>query len=119
MSSGKINTDSMITNKFRFLDAAKAYELFNSDKPYLAILLEYDFEFSKKPNNIIKLKNSNYKKIIGAPTLGFIGAGNYARSTLIPAFKKSNVNLKTIASSGGASSLSCAKNLDLMKPQLI
>jgi predicted dehydrogenase len=39
----------------------------------------------------------------GRPTVGFIGAGNYATGVLIPAFVKTKARLKSVASSGGVS----------------
>jgi predicted dehydrogenase len=39
------------------------------------------------------------------PAVGFVGAGNYARRILIPAFKKTGVRLETVASSGGVSAV--------------
>jgi predicted dehydrogenase/threonine dehydrogenase-like Zn-dependent dehydrogenase len=39
------------------------------------------------------------------PVIGFIGAGNYASRILIPAFKQANVELDTLASSTGVSSV--------------
>jgi len=39
------------------------------------------------------------------PVVGFIGAGNYASRVLIPAFKQANVELHTLASSTGVSSV--------------
>ena len=41
---------------------------------------------------------------VGAvPVVGFIGAGNYASRTLIPAFKKAGAVLDTLVTSGGIS----------------
>jgi predicted dehydrogenase len=37
------------------------------------------------------------------PVVGFIGAGNYASRTLIPAFKEAGAGLDTLVSSGGIS----------------
>ena len=105
MSEGKINVKPMITHRFPFADAERAYELIMSDKPSLGIVLEYENEEKQGEEfrkTTIKI-NPTFRKISGVPNLGFIGAGNYAGSVLIPAFRKLNVNLKSIASSGGIS----------------
>src|SRR5690606_17943703 len=41
--------------------------------------------------------------------VGFIGAGNYASSTLIPAFAKAGASLHTVTSAAGVSSVSAAR----------
>ena len=49
----------------------------------------------------IKNKAQLSSSTIELPSVGFIGAGNYASRMLIPAFKKAGARLHTISSSGG------------------
>ena len=70
----------------------------SNGNPLKKVVIKSGFEIENLEISIPKIK-----KIGGVPTLSFIGAGNYAGSVLIPAFKKQLVNLKSIASSGGLS----------------
>ncbi len=106
-----IKYDLLRTAEFSFEEAASAYEKIIKDSSSLGIVLNYD-QSNAVDNDTIEInKNSpkfnKYKSVV----LGSIGAGNYAGRVLLPAFKKSDVFLKTIASSQGASSGHIAKKL--------
>ena len=104
MCEGKLDVKSLITHRFPFEDAIQAYDLISSDENSLGIIFEYNQDRKAIQMGRTILLGSNIKKIEGTPTLSFIGAGNYAGTVLIPAFKKQKVNLKTIVSSSGLSS---------------
>ena len=104
ISEGKINTNVLTSHVVPFDEAKKAYEIIENDSSSLGVVLDY--QRSDKPTldkDTVKLK-SNKKQILNAPTIGFIGAGNFAKTVLIPAFSNQNVNLKTLASVNGVSS---------------
>lgn len=46
---------------------------------------------------------------LGAPVVGFMGAGNYAGRVLIPAFKEAGASLRTVVSGGGVSAVHFGK----------
>jgi predicted dehydrogenase/threonine dehydrogenase-like Zn-dependent dehydrogenase len=104
VSNKRINLDDLITHVYKFEDFNKAYELINTNKSkekYIGVLLEY------KTNNIqnrIEIKKEfNYKKK-ALVNIGLIGAGNFARSTIIPKMIKSNkYYFKALATTGGVS----------------
>ena len=87
MAAGALNVDALITHRFEFEDAPKAYDVLTEDKSGLGILLKY--------NSVVETRTE--KKVILKPiqidaqnaVVGFIGAGNYASRILIPAFKSS------------------------------
>ena len=99
MAAGALNVDALITHRFEFEDAPKAYDVLTEDKSGLGILLKY--------NSAVETRTE--KKVILKPiqidaqnaVVGFIGAGNYASRILIPAFKKAASQLHTIVTSGG------------------
>ena len=99
MAAGTLNVDALITHRFEFEDAPKAYDVLTEDKSGLGILLKY--------NSAVETRTE--KKVILKPiqidaqnaVVGFIGAGNYASRILIPAFKKAASQLHTIVTSGG------------------
>jgi len=101
MASGQVDVKPLITHRFEFEDAPKAYDLLTTDKTALGILLKYSSEPSTRHVTTVKLSSG---AIIGnsqKPVVGFIGAGNYASRMLIPAFKAAGAQLHTIATSGG------------------
>ncbi|MBU2704608.1 bi-domain-containing oxidoreductase [Zooshikella marina] len=102
ISRGQLNVMPLITHRFKFENAENAYEMLSSGKPALGILLQYNQEDITKFSQEIILNNDityNPKK----PSIGFIGAGNYASRMLIPAFDKFKPNFKMISSTTGIS----------------
>ncbi|MBO2632301.1 bi-domain-containing oxidoreductase [Shewanella algae] len=100
MASGQLDVKPLITHRFKFEDAAQAYELLTSDKSTLGILLQYQSETSTRHEKTITLNNEATFEA-SKPVVGFVGAGNYASRMLIPAFKAGGAQLHTIATSGG------------------
>ncbi len=100
MASGQVDVKPLITHRFEFEDAAKAYDLLTTDKTALGILLKYSSEPESRHTATVSLNKAeafNPQK----PVVGFVGAGNYASRILIPAFKAGGAQLHTIATSGG------------------
>jgi predicted dehydrogenase/threonine dehydrogenase-like Zn-dependent dehydrogenase len=103
----KINFENLITQSYDFNKALDAYGTIINDKSCLGVLLKYHSE--SKPsldntrilNHKTPLKNEINEKM---PGISFIGSGNYARMTLIPAFKKHNASFRFLSSTGGLSS---------------
>ena len=100
MASGQVDVKPLITHRFKFEDAAQAYELLTSDKSALGILLQYQSDSSARHEKSITL-DSEATFEASKPVVGFVGAGNYASRMLIPAFKAGGAQLHTIATSGG------------------
>ncbi|NOI95787.1 bi-domain-containing oxidoreductase [Vibrio sp. T3Y01] len=100
MSSGQVDVKPLITHRFKFEDAAQAYELLTSDKSALGILLQYQSDSSTRHEKSVTLNNEATFEA-SKPVVGFVGAGNYASRMLIPAFKAGGAQLHTIATSGG------------------
>lgn len=106
----KLRLDELISHKFMIDDAERAYELIMEKKPYLGILLEYPDHVDHIDRLIIN-KEANFKQLNNEIiTLGVIGAGNFAASTLLPSLKKiNNIKLKGLAATTGLSVHSIAK----------
>lgn len=102
MANGQLNVKSLITNRFKFEEAAQAYDLLTSEKSALGILLQYRSDTAARHEKSVLLD----KKMVfqaNKPVVAFVGAGNYASRMLIPAFKAGGAQLHTIATSGGIS----------------
>ena len=111
MGKGKLNISSLISHRFLIEDSIKAYDLISSGQPSLGILLSYNGKKIDRSSRVITTIKKPYTHKEGQlkNTVSFIGSGNYATSTLIPAFKSAGVKLKSICSASGVSGLHAAR----------
>lgn len=116
MASGQLNVEPLITHRFLFEDAPKAYNVLVQERNALGILLQYKTDTKTRLIDMVDLisetepTSTNVKSdgqipksssIMTDARIGFIGAGNYASRVLIPAFKASGATLHTISTSSG------------------
>jgi len=104
MSSGMLDVKSVITHRFDIENAIDAYSLLD-DSSALGIVLNYP---SQDQTILTKSKVELSKQVAktinsSIPCVGFMGAGNYASRTLIPAFREAGAILDTLVTSGGIS----------------
>jgi len=108
MQNKRLNVLPLISHRFLFEKAEEAYKLISSKESSLGIVLQYPLKKEKAlkalfSRNIIFIQSKNAEKNPIEPVIGMIGAGNFTNQVLLPALKKTNVRLKSIASSGGVS----------------
>jgi predicted dehydrogenase/threonine dehydrogenase-like Zn-dependent dehydrogenase len=102
----RLQVEQMITHRFPFSDAESAYEMVTKNtEPHLGVILEYDAEPKEKsPRLRTPVSLSTGEKASGKCVLGVIGAGNFARTVLLPRLKKINgVELHTLVTQRGIS----------------
>lgn len=99
MAAGTLNVEPLITQRFEFEDAPKAYDALTEDKSGLGLLLKYNSPVETRLEKRVVLCPISIEP--KNAVVGFIGAGNYASRVLIPAFKKASSQLHTIVTSGG------------------
>ncbi|HHP4963859.1 TPA: bi-domain-containing oxidoreductase [Acinetobacter baumannii] len=99
MAAGTLNVEPLITQRFEFEDAPKAYDALTEDKSGLGLLLKYNSPVETRLEKRVVLRPISIES--KNAVVGFIGAGNYASRILIPAFKKASSQLHTIVTSGG------------------
>ena len=118
ISDSKVNFKSLISHKFDFNDSLNAYKIILNDSSCLGVLLNYSNfqDINENTTSVVEfdLKNTNTIDIRN-PLVSFIGSGNYARQTLIPAFKKNKATLNYIASLNGLSSTYSGKKYGFKK----
>ncbi len=106
ISVGALDVKSLITHQFDISKAEKAYELISGGEPSLGILLKYPGRNITKASKSMSLpvhnKISKIEKHKKAK-VSFLGSGNYASSTLIPAFIAAGADLISVASNTGLS----------------
>ena len=105
MAGGKLNVQPLISHCFEIEQAEQAYQMLDSDRGVLGIILRYPQITT--PEKIILLRTlPTVGNILGNQSVvAFVGAGNYASRTLIPAFKKTESRLHTVVSGQGASAV--------------
>jgi polar amino acid transport system substrate-binding protein len=101
LSKGLVNVKPLITHTFSIDQAEEAYDIVlgKNQQPHIGILLKYD-ENEKKKTTFTQIKNEPINKI----NVGFIGAGSFAQSYLIPNVKSWGASLDTVVTSKGITS---------------
>lgn len=109
ITEGRLNLTDLITHVIPFEEAVSAYELITTNKnkvPYLAVLLEYSAAAAGKFERKIVSKGTAAAKDLKPDIIkvGLIGAGNFARNTILPQLQKSGrYSLRGLATTGGVS----------------
>jgi len=116
MADGRIDMKPLISHRFKLNDACEAYELISSSNP-LGVLLEYDVAEQAATQQVVELNSTSRLPALGkqSASIGFVGAGNYASSVLVPAFAATGARLKSIASATGVSSVHVGKKNGIEK----
>jgi predicted dehydrogenase len=109
VAQGKIDPRKLVTHRFSIAEAPRAYELLRSSKErVLGALFEYE-ERPSYPTKIVLPQNiaASAKERVN---LGFIGAGSFAQSYLLPNFRKADgVALKGVATATAISARNVAE----------
>lgn len=96
-----VKLDRLITHRFPIEQAEQAYEMITgkSGQSYLGILLTYAEAEPQRAVNVVKLRSAAAKAEV---KLGVIGAGNFAKSVLLPRLAKiSGIGLVGLATATG------------------
>jgi predicted dehydrogenase/threonine dehydrogenase-like Zn-dependent dehydrogenase len=104
LATKRMDISDLITHVVPFEEAAKAYEMITKNpnhEKYIGVLLQYN-DNKEKWNKVIY--NINAKKIVKKDKIGFglIGAGNFARVTMLPVMRDLDLyQFKGLATTGG------------------
>lgn len=114
IAQGKLDFKSLITHKFQLEDFQKAYDLIlgNIKEFYRGILFEYKQETTFNKKVFISNKKS---KPLSDIRIGFIGAGNFAQSYLIPHLKNLKVDLVNVCTTDGLTASNVASKFGFEK----
>ena len=108
MADSQMDTDALVSERFDFDNAAQAYQVLSEGSP-LGLVLNYPAAVSAPNLAPTPLAAMTRQYAANTPVLGFIGAGSYASSVLVPAFAKTGARLKSISSATGVSSVLVGK----------
>jgi predicted dehydrogenase/threonine dehydrogenase-like Zn-dependent dehydrogenase len=110
--SKKIDVSHLTTHTFKLDEAPKAYDLILSKfEPFIGIMIEYDIGTKlDHGKNRVNIKPSAISYEPSAGNIGFIGAGSYAQSHLLPNIPKNkDVFLRGVMTRTGTISRSVAE----------
>jgi predicted dehydrogenase/threonine dehydrogenase-like Zn-dependent dehydrogenase len=106
VASGRVRLEPLITHRFPFDAATEAYAIIAGERkePYLGIILQYPD--SPQLTTRVNVRSMGGLGDDGAKPVraGFIGAGNFARTMLLPRLtQESDVTLTGVATATGSS----------------
>ncbi|MBE7183299.1 MAG: bi-domain-containing oxidoreductase [Methylobacterium mesophilicum] len=103
MAEGRLDLASLVSHRFALEEAEKAYAVLDGREPSLGILLEADASLTAPALLRREIAAEAPRPVRpGAIRLGVIGAGDHARRTLIPTFRRAGAELACIATRGAA-----------------
>ena len=83
LARGRISIAHLITHRYPFSEAPSAYELLLGDAPHMGIVFTYPQAEVKPVRRLAVVTGSEPRS--GSLSIGFIGAGSFARGVLLPA----------------------------------
>ena len=102
VSRGRVKVEPLISHRFKIEEGERAYQLITGElnEPYLGVLLQYD---SDRPlDTRIELPKKTTAAVPAQGVrIGLIGAGEYAKSLLLPNFKAAGAEFHAIATASG------------------
>ena len=101
IKTGRLSFKELITHKFKFENADKAYEQLSNSGDVIGGLFEYNYNHVDEDDIISFSKTTVVSQ--DSVVIGMIGAGNYTSQTLLPKISN-DFKLKTLASETGLSS---------------
>lgn len=113
VAEGKVRPKELVTHNYDFSEGLKAYDLLEGkiDEPYLGIVLNYTNKVDLKGNKVIERSKKTIKN--DEINVGMIGAGNFAKSVILPNMKKvGGFNLVGLCTSTGVSAHSSGEKHD-------
>ena len=111
ISEGKLDVRSLTTHTIPVENALEAYDIITgkTQAPYLGILLSYPHGEQSVAAGKRRIDRPMQAAASAAAVVGFIGAGNFAQSSLLPPLKKLGAQLEVVATSKPVNANSVAK----------
>ena len=111
LASGRLSVVDLVTHRFTIENAATAYDLVEKGtEPSLGIV--FDYPTVPEPDSAIVLRPPRSEPL----GVGLIGAGAFARTVLVPAFKEAGFDrLVSVASASGLSARRMAERAGFEK----
>lgn len=109
IAAGKLNVGRMITHRMPITEAERAYDIITGkiEEPYIGIVLNYPDRGDRAMARTIQVNQVAAKS--GALGIGFIGAGSFAQSYLLPTVKTAGSRLVAVATTTSVNARSVAE----------
>jgi predicted dehydrogenase/threonine dehydrogenase-like Zn-dependent dehydrogenase len=110
VAEGKLDTRTLVTHRYPIDRALEAYDLVTgkTKEPSLGIVLEYPERPDVARSMLVRAEPAAVAAATSA-VAGFVGAGNFAQSYLLPPLKKLGVDLAGVATSRPVNARSAAE----------
>lgn len=109
VASGGVNVEGLITHRFDFADVDRAYEIVSGkrDEAHIGIVLTYPEQVSTADRVAVgPVSGAGQQEL----RVGFVGAGSFARSYLLPNLKgQRGLRLVAVATAKGYTAVDAAK----------
>lgn len=113
LADRSLSVQPLATSRIPLERATQAYDLITDDPDTLGVLLQYP-DPGTKPEAALRNQTVEFREATPAPPqaacVSIIGAGLYARSTLLPALRDSGATLRTVAATNSLSASRAAKS---------
>lgn len=89
LAAGRVDVSKLISHRFAIAQAPEAYDLIQSRSPFLGVLITYPGTLVPRPPRAAsrRVTFASQPRQQGTLGVGILGAGNYARNTLLPALR--------------------------------
>jgi predicted dehydrogenase len=114
VASGRVRVNVLTTHRQPLADAATAYTTLVEDRSALGIVLEHpdapgEAPVVDRPTTSASRVQVRHTATNGSVRVAVVGAGNYARQTLLPAITKAGGTVRTVVSRSGADAQDLAR----------
>ncbi len=111
MARKDLDVSPLITSRVPHAEAERAYDLVSNDRDQLGVILHYGEAHERQQHVVVDTASDKRRRstATGQASIGFIGAGAFAKGVLLPAFCGTDARLVSIASAGGLSAAHAAR----------
>jgi predicted dehydrogenase len=112
VAAGKLDPASLTTHRFPVEHAEEAYAALTGEGGRaFGVVLEYDYAEEAQEQR----PSAPRRREAGSARIGLIGAGSFARGTLLPALREAGAELTAVTSEGGLSAADVASRFDFAR----
>lgn len=110
VADGRLQLGPLVTHRFDIDEAVKVYGQLSNDRLGQAIGVVLKYPGVQPASHKAPVPGSRHTRVAGAPRLGVIGAGLFAKSVLLPTLRQvRGVSLEVLAAASGSSAAYSAR----------
>ena len=109
-SAGRLDVSDLISERIPQSEAAKAYKMLLDDTSKKAFILTYPAGEAKMEATVVSPVEFVKPASVPQVVVGVVGAGNFAKITLLPILKSLGARRKTVADINGVAGAHAARN---------